>query len=228
MPLAHKSRRLAIAGIALILALVAAWWGYDAWSKFQMRKVAVTLVNDSGKRLRDALLAVTAGPSSPEAGTVAKLEVQVTAVERNYTSLRRLDVAALGTLAEAADDYILTLREIVRRIAVSSRSRLNLGASSQALRSHMVADRGAASWPGEAVRLRERVDRDYRDYRLASEALVKLIDSLPASQAKVASWLDASLLIDSPAIASAHERALDGARHTAAEIEKLTNLAAYR
>jgi hypothetical protein len=228
MATGDKSRRLTIAGTALVLALFAAWWGYDAWSKFQTRKAAMALVNDSGKLLRDALLSANAGSSSPAAEAVAKLEAQVTAVERNYANLKQLDAAALGTLAEAGDDYILTVREIARRISVSSRSRLNLGASSRALRSHMAADRGAASWPGEAVRLRERVDRDYRDYRLAAEALVKLLDSLPASQMKVASGLDPSLIIAPPAIASARERVLEDAKRMTAEIEKLTNLAGYR
>ena len=78
------------------------------------------------------------------------------------------------------------------------------------------------------MRLRERVDQDYREYRLAAEALAGLIDSLPASQGKIADQLNSSALIEPQAITSARTRVLEDARRTAAEVEKLTNLAAYR
>ena len=52
---------------------------------------------------------------------VGYFEAQFAAVERSYAGLRRLDAAALGALGDAADDYVLTSREILRRIAVANR-----------------------------------------------------------------------------------------------------------
>jgi hypothetical protein len=220
-------KALGVFGITLAVAAVG-YWGYGAYSKSQTRKVAAALAKDTSQRLRDTLLAEAAGPATTAADAVAKLEAQFAAVERSYAGLRQLDAAALGALGNAADDYVLTSREILRRIAVANRSRFDLGASSQALRSHMSADRGTAAWPGEAVRLRERVDQDYREYRLAAEALVKLLDSLAASQAKIADQLDPSLLIESHVIAAVRTSTLEAAKRIATEVERLTNLAAYR
>ena len=222
------SRQLAAAGVALVVAATAAWWGYGAYARWQAHKAAVALVNDTGARLREALRAEARGSPLPSPDGVAYRESELAAAERNHLRLKQIDAAALGAMADAADDYLVTGREALRRIAVGSRARVNLGASSEALRAHMSADRGRPGWPGEAVRLRERVDRDHREYRLAAETLVKLIDALPASQDKLAGVLDPSVRADAQLLASARAATLEHAMRIATEVERLTNLGSYR
>ncbi|MBI3918350.1 MAG: hypothetical protein HY322_15250 [Betaproteobacteria bacterium] len=64
--------------------------------------------------------------------------------------------------------------------------------------------------------------------QLNPKALVKLLDSLPASQAKIADQLDPSLLIESHVITAVRTSTLEAAKRIATEVERLTNLAAYR
>jgi hypothetical protein len=222
-----NSNPLALAGIALVLVAGLAYWGYGTYTQSQARKAAAALVKDTSERLREALV-LEAEQRSTTVQAVARLEEHVAAVERNYAGLRRLDAEAPGEFVEAADDYLITSREILRRIAVSNRARRDLAGSSEALRGHMRSDRGAALWPGEAVRLREGVDRDYRDYRLAAETLVKLIESFPASQARIAPHVEAALLIDSGILAAARTAAFNSAKTLAAMIDSLTNLESHR
>ena len=222
-----RSKLVAIAGIALVLVAVLGLWGYGAYTKSQARKAATALVKDTAERLREALLLEAEGRSTT-VEAVTKIEAHVAAIQRNYTGLRRLDPDALGGLAGAADNYFVTSHEILRRIAISNRARLSLAGSSGALHSHMRSDRGAASWPREAVQLRERVDRHYRDYRLAAEVLVKLIDSFPATQTRIAPHVEPALLIEPGTIAAAHAAAVKSAKTIAAEINDLTKLETYR
>ena len=100
------------------------------------------------------------------------------------TELRNMDTARLRPLADAADDYLVTGREILRRQADIKRSSERLSASLQAFAQHMQADRGMATWPDEAVRLRHSVDQDFRAYRIAVESYAALLETLPCIAAQ--------------------------------------------
>jgi len=222
-----KAKPLAIAGIALALLAVLGYWGYGAYTQLEARRSAAALIKDTAERLRQALR-LEADGRTPTVEVVGEFDSHLAAVDRNYSELRRLDPGALGGLAAAADDYVITAREILRRLAISNRARLSLASSSETLRNHMRSDRGAAAWPGEAVRQRERVDHDYRDYRLAAATLVKLIDSFPASQSLVTPYVEPALLIEPGILAAARVAAATSAKAIATEIGDLTKLETHR
>lgn len=216
--------------IILIAVVVTAalGWAYSEHRKRQLHEAVVGLVKDTSLRLRDALSIPASPPlaDNPQAGR--KFDDHVATVERHLLKLRGMDTASLGALAEPADDFVLTGREILRRVATSHRYRVQLSGSLQALRDHMRADDRSGSWVQEAVRAKERVEEDYRNYRLSVEALGKLLESFPASRAKMAPYVDAALLTDESLLEQARRRALEASTHAADEIEKARQLEAYR
>ena len=129
------------------------------------RNVVLSGVKDTGTRLRETL-AIEAGPVAAidARRPCSKLDEHVAAAERNREALKRLVAADKQAMVDAADDYLVTGQEILRRQATAHRNRLLLADSLQALRAHFRADRGAGSWVREAVRLRVPVERHYSDY----------------------------------------------------------------
>jgi hypothetical protein len=78
------------------------------------------------------------------------------------------------------------------------------------------------------VRLKDRVDRDYRDYRLAAEALLPLLDSVPASQARIDAHVGQETRVETALVAAARTATLERSARLAGEVGKLTDLHAYR
>jgi hypothetical protein len=219
----------AVVIILIAVAVTAALgWAYSEHRKRELREAVAALVADTSLRLRDAL-SIEAGATAairPETGR--KLDADVATVERHLVKLRDLDTPSIGALVDVANDYILTGREILRRQASSHRYRLQLSGSLLALRDHMRADDRSGSWVPEAVRAKERVEEDYRNYKLAVDALGKLLESFPASRAKMAPHVNAALLTDENLVEAARRRALEDSKHATDEIEKARQLEAYR
>lgn len=218
-----RGRIIAIALAVIVAASVVGWWSYGEHQKRQQHDAIVALLADTGAQLRAALTATAGGPEASR-----KLEEQVAAAERNLSALKGMDARREEALAEAADDYLLTSREVLKRVANMQRFRGLLSESLQALIEHMRADNHTGAWVQQAVKARERANKDHRDLELAAGALDQLLQSLPASQKKVAPYVDPSLLIENGAIEAARARALDTAKRATAEIEKTRRLDAFR
>jgi hypothetical protein len=132
---------------ALIIAVAIAVAAGLGWMLKQHvdRSAVFALVKDTGTRLKEAL-AIEAGAraaAGPQA--TQKLDGHAAAAEKNRAALKRLDAAGRQALMDAADDYLLTGQEILRRQAAAHRTRQLLAESLQALRGHFRADRGAGS-----------------------------------------------------------------------------------
>lgn len=218
--------RAKIIGIALILLVAAAaagWWAYGEHQKREQRKAIVALVADTGARLRSALTATAEGPEA-----AGKLEESAAAADRNLAALKLMNAAREQALADAADDYLLTSREILKRLAAGQRYRMLLSESLQALIEHMRADDHSGAWVQQAVKARERANKDHRDLGLAAGALDKLLQSLPAAQKKIAPHVEPAVLIEDGVVEAARARALEAAQRATAEIEKTRQLDAFR
>ena len=220
---ASRNKTVAIALAALIAAAAAGWWVYGEHQKRELRKSIVGLIADTGARMRAALTATDSGPEAAR-----KLEEHSAAAEQNFSSLKGMNTAREAALAEAADDYLLTCREILKRVVNIQRSRQLLSESLPALIEHMRSDNRTGTWVQEAVKARERVNKDYRDLNLATGALDTLLQSFPASQKKISPYVDRAELIDDGTVASARTRALEAAKQAATEIEKTRQLDAFR
>jgi len=243
--------------VITVLAAVAGtsafgYWSYAEYREQALRNAIMELVTDTSVRLGEALDARMPQKSVKNPQSLRKFYEHAEAVDGHYQrlsslniapigehagfdrklaqlmGLRSLDIAPIGELADAADDYVLTSREILLRRASSQRIRLKLSGSIEALRNHMRADNRTGAWVSEAIRAKERVEEDYRDYRLTVGALARLLESFPASQAKMVAHVDAALLADLALVEEAREEALRASRQAAEEIAKVRQLTAYR
>jgi hypothetical protein len=206
----------------VVAAIVLVVGTYIAYEKYTRRNEVVALVNDTGTRLRAALQAQAAGGGNADAEASAK------AVEAHARTLHSMNSSSFRPLADAADDYFVTAREILRRQADIQRARTGVTTNLDALNGHIKADRGRSDWPREAVQLKEALDKDARDYKIAVDSYASLLGSLTASQMKIAPFVDSGLMIDERLVRDARQSALDAYAATDQNIRQVTNLDAYR
>lgn len=207
--------------VGVLLAAAAIWWGYQAHLERQLVSAVTALAREAGTRLRDALRLDAMPPAGHAEETARKFEAHFTAVEAHLQKLRSMDTSSMPALGEAVDDYVLTGREILRRLAASHRARLQFAQSTQELQAHMRADRGGASWVGEAVRRKDRVEKDFSEHKAATETLAKLLAAFPASQTAIAPYVGTPLLIDEKLLDAVRQRALASAQRATEEIGKI-------
>jgi tetratricopeptide (TPR) repeat protein len=223
--MAAGSRNTAIAVVLLVAAAALGYWTYGAHKKSETGIVGMALAQETARHLQEAL---STDPGRPSAETVQAIGDYAAAASRNLEALKRLDAAGNQALVDALDDYLLTSREILGRQATSYRFRGQLLASTQALRDHMRADNHTGAWVQEAVQGKERVEKDYRDYLGAAEALDKLLESFPASLAKLASHSRTAPLVDDKLVAEARKRSNAALKQATDEVEKIRQFTVRR
>jgi tetratricopeptide (TPR) repeat protein len=220
-----ESRNILFAVVALVVAAVLGYWAYGTHKKSGVSNTAMALAQETGRHLQEAL---STEPGRPSSETVQAIGDYAAAASRNLESLKRLDAAGNQALVDALDDYLLTSREILGRQAAAYRFRRQLLASTQALRDHMRADNRTGAWVGEAVQGKERVEKDYRDYASAAEALDKLLESFPASLARLASRSGSVPLVDEKLVAEARKRSSAALQQATEEVEKIRQFTVRR
>jgi len=214
-----------IAVVALVVAAALGYWAYGIQKKSDTGKTAMALAQETGRHLQESL---TVDPGKPSSEMVQSVGEHAAAAARNLETLRRLDAGRNRELTDAVDDFLLTSREILGRQGASFRFRRQLNASTQALRDHMRADNRTGAWVGEAVQRKERVEKDYRDFASATEALVKLLESLPGSAARLAARSRTAPLVDASLAAEARKRTSAALQQATGELEKIRQLALPR
>ena len=219
MALVSRSKPLVVALAVLVVAIIA-YWGFSAHKKRELDNTITSSVQDASQRLRSALT-LTAGP--PEAITMQvaeRISTDAEEVDRRLRAIKQMERSSNFELIDLADSYLLTVREILKRLAGSHRNRLNLAASSQALRDHIRVDTRTGAWVSEAVRSKARVDKDFRDYRIDSEMADKLLETFPNEEKKVISYLGRSDMINARLIADARSHASTALKEAALEVQK--------
>lgn len=224
-----------IRGKVLLAALVTVvtgsafgYWGIAGYEQRERHEDIVWLIQDTSLRLRAALAIEPAAVAADDSEVLRSFYEHAVVVDGHLKKLRDMDASGAGNLARAADDHLLTSREILLRRASSQRYRVKFSGDLQHLRDHMRADNRTGAWITAAVRAKERVDEDYRDFRIASTALVTLLDSFPAAQMKIAPHVDAAHLIDNAAVAKARGRIVAASQATERELDRYANLNRYR
>jgi hypothetical protein len=138
-----------------------------------------------------------------------------------------MPTSSFTPLADAADDYLVTAREIVRRSVEIQRARQRFAASLPALAGHIKSDRGAAAWTGEAMRLKQGLDRDFRDYRIAVDAHRSVLGSLQVSQANVRAHVEGLQAADEALVARAGAAVLDAYAAAEQNVKQVAELGRY-
>ena len=205
---------------AVVVVTMAGAWAYTLYEAYAARRTVLELVEDTSQRLRAVLRA-----RAPDA---VDFNVHARAVEANAAALRALNPQRIVELADPADGYIVSVREILRRRAVMESVRPRLSDGIHALMAHINADRGRADWPAQAVKLKEAAERDFRELRIATEYYVSQLDSFPGAQSKIAAYAKPGWLIDEPVVKQARETALDALAYTDENMKQTTRLEAYR
>ncbi len=213
------NRTIAIA-VATLVAVGLGYWVYGARQKGETQTAAVTLITDIANRLRESLIAEAATPPAIRTLRMATLSDEAAAADQALQTLKALKGSGNQTLVDAADDYLLTSREIFKKLADLNRYRALLDDSSQALREHMRSRSRSGAWVQDAVKARERVNQDLRGYTTAAEVSAKLLESLAASQKRIAPYVGKEALIADDIIAKASGRVLKDLQQMTAEMEK--------
>jgi hypothetical protein len=203
-----------------------AYCAFAEYGKRDLRERVAVLLNDTTLRLSDALSIGIGGASIERPDAAARLEDQAQAVGANLEALRRMNARPNRPLVEAAELYTLTARELLRRMASTHRSGVDLTASTKELfaLSHGAARR-SESWIGETLRAKNAAERDFLNYRVAAEAAASLVASLADARAQLAPEVDPKLLLDDDVRAKARDQALEASKRAADEIDRARRLA---
>ena len=220
------TRTTALAIAVLLFASALGYWGVSVYRKGQQHKAVGALVGDASQRLESALALETEASAASSQQTVNKLDEQAQEVDRHVMELHDMSSGPNRALVAAADDYLLTVRQILRQQAASHRYRLQVAASDTALREHMgAAGRRSGAWINEAVRMKDRLERNYFDYRVSAEALDRLLAAYPDSRKKLVAQLGMPLLADE-AVEDARRRSAATLKRISASVEQARQLAA--
>lgn len=226
MSIRYDAKTLGIAAVALVLAAAILSWGYGAYKTQGLRSTVSASLSDAGGKLRETLT-LEPGPAPEERLQLAKkLEDHAAAVNRHIEQLKQAQAERDRALTDDADGYLVTVREIIRRRAAINRLYVMHTESLAALRGHMRMDNRTGGWVQQAVRAKERAEKDFRDYRVTVDAYSTLLDTLPPSQKKIAAHIAPAALAEEALLAKARERELEGAKRAEAEMEKVRRLAA--
>jgi hypothetical protein len=217
------SRTLVLAVVAVAVAAGIGYWGYGAYKTRELRGSVATVLESAGGHVREAL-AMQAGPlSADRTAPVKQLDGYIASVDKSIERFKRLPLDRDRALTDAADSYLVTVREILRTQARMYRAYQMHTESLDSLRDHMRVDDRRGAWVTGAVRAKDRAERDFRDYRLASSSYATLLGSLPTEQKKIESAAREALAPPDQ-ISQARERAIALGKEAAAEMEKARKL----
>ena len=223
------TRTTALGLAALVIASALGYWGVSAYRKSQLQTTVTALVKDSSDRLRGTLAVETGAAPEDTPQMVARLDDQAQEVDKHVIELRGMSASPNQALVDAAEEYLLTVRQILRNQAASHRYRIQVSASDQALRDHMrTANRRSGNWIKEAVRAKDRMEKEYFDYRISVDAFGRLLESYPATRKKLAQQVGAGLLVEEAVAANARKRVLAASKRVADDVERARQLAAVR
>jgi hypothetical protein len=228
MSIRYDAKTLGIAAVALVLAAALLSWGYGAYKTRDLRSTVSASLSVAGGRLRETL-SLEPGPAPAPAERLQlakKFDDHAAAVNQHIEQLKQAQAERDRALTDDADGYLVTVREIIRRRAAINRLYVLHTESLAALRGHMRMDNRTGSWVQQAVRAKERAEKDFRDYRVTVDAYGTLLDTLPPSQKKIAAHITPAALAEEALLARARERELEGVKRAEAEMEKVRKLAA--
>lgn len=221
-----RARTAAVALVLLVVASALGYWGFREYSKRALHGAVAALVADASVRLREALDDELGARVTDPAEAARRLDEQAGAVGERLAALHRVRASPNRALVDAAELYIVTVRELLRRTASRHRYRAAFASGTAALRMlAAAADRRSSAWIGQAIAANERAERAYSDYRGAVDAIASLLESLAEPRARLARQVDPALLIEEGRRAQAAERAREAGKRAADELAQARRLA---
>jgi len=223
------SRTAALLAAALVIAAALGYWGVGAYRTAELHRSVAALVEDTSHRLQAALSIEMEKAPAETPQTVSMLDEHAQEVDKHLLELRGLNAAGDRNLINAAEEYMLTARQILRNQAASHRYHIQVVSSNRALHEHMGrAKKRSASWIKEAVRAKDRLERAYFDYRLSAEAFGRLLGSYPRARNNLAQRVGAGRLLGDSFVAEVGVRVKDNSKRAADEVDRSRRLAAVK
>jgi hypothetical protein len=223
----RKQKIIAISTALALLAAIAGYWLYIDHQKRALRDTVTAWIVDAGRQLSSALSVEPASVTADEDATIKSLEARTAAVAKNRVALRALDASLQQPLVDGADYYLLSVIEILRQHASSRRHGHLASIGLRGLWAHMRSRYSQGlGWTTEALRRKELLEKEFFRYRIAADALIRLLESYPEDRARIALLVDAAKLPDEKVISAARVRALEAAKRMANEMERLRKLPA--
>ncbi len=214
----HHPRAIIAGIVAIFLIGVVAYAMHGQFQRQRFQRTVAALVTDSGSRLQNAF-------SGPAARSADNAERQLQAVAANLATLRALNGERNPPLAEAADGYVHTVREIVRQRAASLRHHQAVSDGMRELIDHMRSRYvQGPGWTTEALRRKTQLEQDYSLFKLSSSALIRLLESYPDDYAKTAALVNGSALPPPSLAQTSREQELASAAQLAAALEQIRQM----
>ena len=205
---------LAAAGVALVAGLIGLA-GWSAWQKRAHREAVTAVVQDTTARLREAL---------PGKLDVKKLEAHAAAADSALAVLQK-NPSRNPPLADGAEHYVITAREIFKRQAASIRASQEAGEGRNSLQMHMgKAARRDRAWIDEAMRRKTKVEAQYFDYNLALTGLSELLWRFPEARKRIAPHVHESTLLELGPAEEAYRRVQAEAKQVASDLAAVRRL----
>lgn len=178
------SKKPAVAVLAL-LALVLGYWGYAALDRRAQERAVLELVAQATVQLRTGL----AAERTPAAA--------VTELEQDVERLQQMKATRAAALANQAELYVISAREILRRREAGAALEGRAAASRAALHAHMaLAHRRGPGWIQDAAALKRKVELDHGDLARTLDALDELLATLPQATKALAPHVERNALLD--------------------------------
>lgn len=198
-------RKHLIVGGAVLVAAAAGYWAWAGYEKLAQQRSVIQSVAQATTELRNALA------SAPAPG----------ATERIDAALERARAPRDPQLAEAAQQYLTTAREIVRRRAATDKLSQDAAQARQALAAHLAHASGrGAGWIHQATELKKTVEGRYFDLGSALKAQADLLYGLPASEKGLAP----DLVLEPEVALKVRQQVLEQAARATAELQKARRL----
>jgi len=222
------ANKTSVIAVATLVSVGLGYWAYGSHQKRETQQMTVALIADIADRLRQSLIAEAASPPASRTRRMSTLDDEAAAADKGLKTLKAMHASGNQALVDAADDYLITSREILKKLADVNRYRARLEGSSQALHEHMRSRSRSGAWVQDAVQARERVNQDLRAYTTAAEVSGKLLESFAASQKRIAPFVGKETLIAEDIVAKASARVAKNLQQTTAEMEKTRLPDAFR
>lgn len=217
-----RVKRIGIVAVAGILLAAFAYAVYGVYQKRELRAQVVDAVAKASRQLDEALDIDLLAPSAPIA---QRIDAGVARSEELLQQLRALAARRDPELVEAADPYVASVLEVLRRQAGAVRHRARFIEDRDALNQHMaLVGTRSENWAAEAIRLKKKLEQDNYDYQLTVASLGNMLAGLIDARRKIAAQLPAVPLTEEAALVRARERSLGAAGAAKQELENARRL----
>lgn len=210
-----------MAGIAAVILLVGGpgYWFYNETRKDAQRQEVAQRVSETSRGLG---LAISMRGAE---GEVQQLETLVADADKRIAFLKALPRRYEPKMVEAAEQYIVDAQRVVRRQALLVKARAVAATAQNALMQHMGRSESRSDdWIKEAVALRQKLEKEFFEYRAAATGFASALDAMPASRRLAGETVIGATFYDEAALGKLQARAAEDAKIATEELAALKRL----